>query len=71
MLARAAADEHGWLRTGDRGRVDSEGRLRVEGRLKDLIVTGGENVSPIEVEGVLSVHPAVADPAVVGLPDPE
>ena len=51
--------------------LDERGRLRVTGRLKELIVTGGENVSPVEVEDALTSHPAVADAAVAGLPDPE
>jgi O-succinylbenzoic acid--CoA ligase len=71
MVARAALSEDGWLHTGDRGRLDEHGLLHVDGRLKDIIVTGGENVSPLEVEEVLLAHPAVADACVVGLPDPE
>ena len=66
---RAAAD--GWLHTGDRGRLDADGLLHVHGRLKELIVTGGENVAPLEVEQALLAHPAVADAGVAGLPDPE
>lgn len=61
----------GWLRTGDVGRLDPEGRLHVVDRLKDLIVSGGVNVSPAEVERVLAAHPAVGDVAVAGRPDPE
>jgi o-succinylbenzoate---CoA ligase len=61
----------GWLRTGDRGRLDEAGNLHVEGRLADTIVTGGENVSAAEVEEALAAHPAVAEAAVVGRPDPE
>jgi O-succinylbenzoic acid--CoA ligase len=61
----------GPLRTGDLGRLDERGRLVVIGRKVDTIVTGGENVAPAEVEGVLLEHPAVADVAVVGRPDPE
>lgn len=60
-----------WLRTGDIGSVDAGGRLRVVDRLKDLIVSGGFNVSPTEVERVLGEHPGVADVAVTGRPDPE
>jgi len=71
MVAPAALAPDGWLHTGDEGQVDAEGRLRVRGRLKELIVTGGENVSPGEVEQALLAHPAVADAAVVGRPDPE
>jgi O-succinylbenzoic acid--CoA ligase len=71
MVARAALSEDGWLHTGDRGRLDEHGLLQVDGRLKDIIVTGGENVSPLEVEEVLLAHPAVADAGVLGLPDPE
>ena len=65
-----AVCEHG-LRTGDVGRVDEAGRLWVTGRLDDRIVTGGENVHPASVADVLRTHPAVADAAVVGLPDAE
>ena len=64
-------DSDGWLATGDLGRLDADGWLWVAGRLDDLIVTGGENVAAAEVEAVLRAHPAVADCAVVGLPDPE
>jgi o-succinylbenzoate---CoA ligase len=71
MVARAAVGEDGWLHTGDLGRLDEDGRLHVLGRLKELIVTGGENVAPLEVEQVLLGHPAVADAGVAGLPDPE
>lgn len=60
-----------WLRTGDVGCLDASGRLHVVDRLKDLIVTGGVNVSPAEVERALAAHPGVADVAVAGLPDPE
>jgi o-succinylbenzoate---CoA ligase len=71
MVAPGALAPDGWLHTGDLGRLDEEGRLHVEGRLKELIVTGGENVAPLEVERALLAHPAVADAAVVGRPDPE
>jgi O-succinylbenzoic acid--CoA ligase len=71
MVSEAALAPDGWLHTGDRGSLDAAGRLTVEGRLKNVIVTGGENVAAEEVERVLLDHPAVADAAVVGLPDPE
>ncbi len=71
MVARAAIAHDGWLHTGDLGRLDEDGCLHVLGRLKELIVTGGENVAPLEVEQVLLGHPAVADAGVAGLPDPE
>jgi O-succinylbenzoic acid--CoA ligase len=71
MVARGALAPDGWLHTGDRGRLDASGRLLVEGRLKTLIVTGGENVAAEEVEAALLDHPAVRDAAVIGLPDPE
>ncbi|MGW2291622.1 long-chain-fatty-acid--CoA ligase [Streptomyces phaeochromogenes] len=58
----------GWLRTGDAGRVDDEGYLFIEDRVKDMIITGGENVYPAEVERVLLEHPAVAEVAVIGVP---
>ena len=60
----------GWLPTGDAGRLDGDGRLHVHGRLDDLIVTGGENVWPGDVEAALRSHPAVTDCAVFGRPDP-
>ena len=65
--ARVLAD--GWLRTGDCGRFDAEGFLVLEGRLKDLIKTGGVTVIPTEIESVLMGHPDVSDAAVVGVPD--
>ena len=71
MVARGELGADGWLHTGDLGRIDRDGRLHIEGRLKELIVTGGENVAPLEVEQVLLAHPAVADAGVTGRPDPE
>jgi len=66
----AAALRGGWLRTGDLGRLEPDGGLVVLGRRDDLIVTGGVNVHPVEVEVVLAAHPAVAAVGVRGLPDP-
>jgi acyl-CoA synthetase (AMP-forming)/AMP-acid ligase II len=65
----AVLDEDGWFRTGDAGWVDQEGFLFLHDRIKDMIVTGGENVYPAEVENALLAHPAVADAAVFGVPD--
>ena len=71
MVSQASLAEDGWLHTGDLGAFDESGRLRITGRASDTIITGGENVSPVEVEDVLLAHPAVADAAVVGRPDAE
>ncbi|GAA3561447.1 fatty acid--CoA ligase [Amycolatopsis ultiminotia] len=60
----------GWCRTGDQGRITAGGLVKITGRFKDMIRTGGENVYPAEVESVLADHPAVADIAVIGVPDP-
>ena len=63
--------EDGWFRTRDAGWFDAEGFLFVEGRLDDVIVRGAENISPGEIEEVLMAHPAVAEAAVIGIPDTE
>ncbi|MFI1760719.1 long-chain fatty acid--CoA ligase [Streptomyces sp. NPDC020800] len=67
----AAAIQDGWFHTGDLGRVDQDGYFWIVGRTKDVIIRGGYNVYPREVEDVLYEHPDVADAAVVGLPDPD
>jgi 2-furoate---CoA ligase len=67
--ANAKALRQGWYFTGDTGYFDTDGDLFVTGRVDDMIITGGENVSPIEIESCLSLHPAVSEVAVVGLPD--
>jgi fatty-acyl-CoA synthase len=67
--ATAETIRDGWLRTGDLVERDGDGYYRVRGRLKELVISGGENVYPAEVEAVLHEHPAVADAAVVGVPD--
>ncbi|HTK15223.1 MAG TPA: AMP-binding protein [Acidimicrobiia bacterium] len=61
----------GWLHTGDIGEIDAVGRLRVVDRAKDLVISGGVNVSPTEVEHILATHPAVDDVCVIGVPDTE
>jgi len=66
----AAIDADGWLHTGDLGSMDAQGNLRIEGRLKEMIIRGGENIFPREIEDVIASHPSVAAVAVVGLPDP-
>ena len=70
-VAAAALGADGWLHTGDLGALDDAGRLVIAGRKADTIVTGGENVAPVEVEAVLLEHPGVLDAAVFGRSDPE
>lgn len=65
----AAAFADGWFRTGDIGHLDDDGYLWIDDRKKDMIISGGENIYPAEVEAVLSGHPAIADAAVVARPD--
>ncbi|HET9146886.1 MAG TPA: AMP-binding protein [Acetobacteraceae bacterium] len=67
--ANARSLRGGWYFTGDTGYFDADGDLFVTGRVDDMIITGGENVSPVEIESCLSLHPAVLEVAVVGLPD--
>ncbi len=64
-----AIDAEGWFRSGDAGFFDGDGYLFIHDRVKDMIVSGGENVYPAEVENALFSHPDVADAAVVGVPD--
>ncbi len=65
----AAIDADGWLHTGDEATVDPDGYFRITGRIKDLIIRGGENIAPKEIEDRLREHPAVADAYVYGVPD--
>jgi long-chain acyl-CoA synthetase len=65
----ATIDRDGWLRTGDAGYFDAEGYLYLHDRIKDMIVSGGENIYPAEVENVLLAHDAIVDAAVIGVPD--
>jgi acyl-CoA synthetase (AMP-forming)/AMP-acid ligase II len=68
--ANAKAFTHGWFRTGDQGMFDKDGYLMLTGRLKELIKRGGEQVSPLEVDGILSEHPAVAQALTFSIPHP-
>ena len=65
----AAFDENGFFRTGDMGRMDGEGHLSITGRIKEMLIIGGENVFPREIEDVLDRHPSVKASAVIGVPD--
>jgi long-chain acyl-CoA synthetase len=67
---RASFTPDGWLRTGDLGHVDADGFFFVTGRIKELIIKGGENIAPREIDEALLAHPAVLDAAAVGIPDP-
>jgi acyl-CoA synthetase (AMP-forming)/AMP-acid ligase II len=69
--ATAAALHDGWFHSGDLGELDDEGYLRVVGRIKEVIRSGGESVAPAEVEAVLATHACVAEVAVIGVPDPQ
>jgi fatty-acyl-CoA synthase len=64
-----AIDRDGWLHTGDLGEVDENGYFKVTGRIKDMIIRGGENIYPKEIEEFLYSHPKVANVQVVGIPD--
>ncbi len=64
-----AIDDDGWLHTGDLGNFDDAGRLRIDGRKKDMFIVGGFNAYPAEIEGFMLEHPAVAQVAVIGVPD--
>ena len=67
----AKAFTGGWFKTGDFGRIDSDGHLAIVGRLKDMIISGGANIYPAEIERAIETHPAVAGVAVIGVPDPK
>lgn len=69
-LHAASFDADGWFRTGDAARIDADGAITIVGRIKDIIIRGGENISAREVEDLLFEHPHVVDAAVVGMPDP-
>ena len=64
-----AIDDNGWLHTGDLGTMDARGYVRITGRVKDMIIRGGENMFPTEIENILMEHPNIAEIAVVGIPD--
>ena len=70
-LTEEAFDEDGWFKTSDLGKMREDGHLVVTGRLKDIIIRKGENVSAKEIEDLLYKHPKVEDVAVIGLPDPD
>ena len=66
---REAIDTHGWLHSGDLGSMDADGYLSITGRLKEMIIRGGENIYPREIEDLIFTHPKVAEVAVIGIPD--
>ena len=65
---RAAIDAGGWMHSGDLAVMDADGYVHIVGRLKDMIIRGGENISPREIEAVLHQHPAVSEAQVIGVP---
>ena len=65
----AAIDGEGWLHSGDLGTIDSRGFVKITGRVKEMIIRGGENLFPAEIENAMIEHPAVAEVAVAGIPD--
>lgn len=67
--ATAANLTDGWVHTGDAGYMDEQGYLYLKDRMKDMVVSGGENIYPVEVENALAKHDAIADVAVIGVPD--
>jgi len=69
--ASKKAFREGWFRTGDLGQVDADGHYSIVGRLKDMIISGGANIYPAEIERAIETHPAVAGAAVIGVPDPK
>ncbi|MBW1972662.1 MAG: acyl--CoA ligase [Deltaproteobacteria bacterium] len=70
-LNEKSFDKEGWFHTGDLGFIDEDGNVHVTGRIKDLIIRGGENILPIEIENEIFEHPSVKDVAVIGMPDPD
>jgi non-ribosomal peptide synthetase component E (peptide arylation enzyme) len=70
-LDRDAFDENGYLRTGDLAQIDKDGNVTITGRLKDIIIRKGENISAAAVEKEVLAHPGIAEVSVIGLPDPE
>ncbi|MGQ7787730.1 AMP-binding protein [Nesterenkonia sp. K-15-9-6] len=64
-----AVDPHGWMRTGDMARMDAEGYVQITGRMKDMVIRGGENIYPREIEEFLYTHPDIVDAQVIGVPD--
>lgn len=67
--ATASAIRDGWMHSGDLATMDADGRIRIVGRIKDMIIRGGENIYPAEVEAFLTTHPEIVDAAVFGVPD--
>ena len=71
VATREAIDSEGWMHTGDLATMDQEGYINIVGRIKDMVIRGGENVYPREIEEFLYTHPKVSDVQVIGVPDPK